>query len=93
DREAAADEQGGGKDLHQEDGRVNKSADAKREAQQKLSEARKEVKETDAKGSFGVQVALANDQAKADELAKKFRAAGYQVKTTATSRGVRVVVG
>ena len=51
------------------------------------------LKETDAKGSFGVQVALANDQAKADELAKKFQSAGYQVKTSATSRGVRVIVG
>ena len=59
----------------------------------KLSAARKEVKETDAKGSFGVQVALATNQAAADELAKKFKSAGYQVKTSKTSRGVRVVVG
>ena len=93
EREAAAAEQAREKKRQQEEALAKKSADAKREAQQKLSEARKEVKETDAKGSFGVQVALANDQAKADELAKKFRAAGYQVKTSATSRGVRVVVG
>jgi len=93
EREAAAAEQARAKKRQQEEALAKKSADAKREAQQKLSEARKEVKETDAKGSFGVQVALANDQAKADELAKKFRAAGYQVKTSATSRGVRVVVG
>ena len=93
EREAAATEQAREKKRQQEEALAKKSADAKREAQQKLSEARKEVKETDAKGSFGVQVALANDQAKADELAKKFRAAGYQVKTSATSRGVRVVVG
>ena len=79
--------------LEREAAAAEKSAEAKREAQQKLSEARKEVKETDAKGSFGVQVALANDQAKADELAKKLRAAGYQVKTSPTSRGVRVIVG
>ena len=72
---------------------AKKTAEAKREAQQKLSEARKEVKETDAKGSFGVQVALANDQNRADDLVKKFQAAGYQVKTSRTSRGVRVVVG
>ncbi|MGE6246376.1 SPOR and LysM peptidoglycan-binding domain-containing protein [Psychrobacter proteolyticus] len=91
--EAAAAEQAREKKRQQEEALAKKSADAKREAQQKLSEARKEAKETDAKGSFGVQVALANDQAKADELAKKFRAAGYQVKTSATSRGVRVVVG
>lgn len=93
EREAVAAEQAREKKRQQEEALAKKSADAKREAQQKLSEARKEVKETDAKGSFGVQVALANDQAKADELAKKFRAAGYQVKTSATSRGVRVVVG
>ncbi|MFP3457077.1 LysM peptidoglycan-binding domain-containing protein [Psychrobacter sp. SIMBA_152] len=93
EREAAAAEQAREKKRQQEEALAKKSADAKREAQQKLSEARKEVKETEAKGSFGVQVALANDQAKADELAKKFRAAGYQVKTSATSRGVRVVVG
>ena len=92
-REAAAAEKAR-EDKHQkEEALAKKSTDAKREAQQKLSEARKEVKETDAKGSFGVQVALANDQAKADELAKKFQAAGYQVKTSTTSRGVRVVVG
>ena len=92
-REAAAAEKAR-EDKHQKEvALAKKSTDAKREAQQKLSEARKEVKETDAKGSFGVQVALANDQAKADELAKKFQAAGYQVKTSTTSRGVRVVVG
>jgi colicin import membrane protein len=93
EREAAAAEQAREKKRQQEEALAKKSADAKREAQQKLSEARREVKETDAQGSFGVQVALANNQAKADELAKKFRAAGYQVKTSATSRGVRVVVG
>jgi LysM repeat protein len=92
-REAAAAEQAREDKRQKEEALAKKSADAKREAQQKLSEARKEVKETDAKGSFGVQVALANDQAKADELAKKFQSAGYQVKTSPTSRGVRVIVG
>ncbi|WP_201540389.1 SPOR and LysM peptidoglycan-binding domain-containing protein [Psychrobacter sp. 1044] len=92
-REAAAAEQVREDKRQKEEALAKKSADAKREAQQKLSEARKEVKETDAKGSFGVQVALANDQAKADELAKKFKSAGYQVKTSPTSRGVRVIVG
>ncbi|MBB3107632.1 LysM repeat protein [Psychrobacter luti] len=92
-REAAAAEKAREDKLQKEEALAKKSADAKREAQQKLSEARKEVKETDAKGSFGVQVALANDQAKADELAKKFQSAGYQVKTSSTSRGVRVIVG
>ena len=93
EREAANTEQAREATRQKEEALAKKSVDAKRDAQQKLSEARKEVKETDAKGSFGVQVALANDQAKADELAKKFQAAGYQVKTSTTSRGVRVVVG
>ncbi len=93
EREAATTEQSRADKRQKEEALTKKSVDAKRDAQQKLSEARKEVKETDAKGSFGVQVALANDQAKADELAKKFQAAGYQVKTSTTSRGVRVVVG
>lgn len=92
-REAAAAEKAREDKRQKEEALAKKSADAKREAQQRLSEARKEVKETDAKGSFGVQVALANDQAKADELAKKFQSAGYQVKTSPTSRGVRVIVG
>jgi LysM repeat protein len=93
EREAAAAEQAREKKRQQEEALAKKSADAKRDAQQKLSEARKEVKETDAKGNFGVQVALADNQSKADQLAKKFQAAGYQVKTSPTSRGVRVVVG
>ena len=79
--------------LEREAAAAEKAAEAKRDAQQKLLEARQEVKETDAKGSFGVQVALADNQAKADTLAKKFREAGYQVKTSPTSRGVRVIVG
>ncbi|MGM8885196.1 SPOR and LysM peptidoglycan-binding domain-containing protein [Psychrobacter sp. 1U2] len=68
-------------------------AQAKRDAQQRLVEARKEVKETDAKGSFGVQVSLASDEEAAERVAKKFKDAGYQVTTSKTSRGVRVVVG
>ena len=92
-REAANTEQAREANRQKEEALAKKSADAKRDAQQKLQEARKEVKETDAKGSFEVQVALANDQAKADEMAKKFQAAGYQVRTSPTSRGVRVIVG
>ena len=68
-------------------------AQAKRDAQQRLVEARREAKQTDAKGNFGVQVSLASDQAGADRVAKKFKDAGYQVTTSKTSRGVRVVVG
>ncbi|MDN3452239.1 MULTISPECIES: LysM peptidoglycan-binding domain-containing protein [unclassified Psychrobacter] len=93
EREAAAAEQVREEKRQKEEALAKKTAEAKREAQQKLREARQEVKETDAKGSFGVQVALANDQARADDLAKKFQSAGYQVKTSHTSRGVRVIVG
>ena len=76
-----------------EEALAKKSVDAKKDAQKNLVAARKEVKETDAKGSFGVQVALATNQESADKLAEKFKAAGYEVKTSKTSRGVRVVVG
>jgi len=73
--------------------KATKSEDAKQDAQKKLESARQKVKETDTKGSFGVQVALATSQNSADEVAKRFKAAGYKVKTSRTSRGVRVVVG
>jgi len=79
--------------LEREAANAQQAREDKRDAQEKLREARKEVKETDAKGSFGVQVALANNQTTADEMARKFKSAGYQVKTSATSRGVRVIVG
>ena len=62
-------------------------------AQQSLKAARQTVKETDAKGTFGVQVALAADDQKANEIANKLRSAGYSVKTSKTTKGTRVVVG
>nr|WP_313062616.1 LysM peptidoglycan-binding domain-containing protein [Moraxella sp. CTOTU49097] len=62
-------------------------------AQDNLRQARQTVKETDVKGTFGVQVALATDQKKASEITQKLQAAGYKVKTTQTSKGVRIVVG
>ena len=62
-------------------------------AQDNLRQARQTVKQTDAKGTFGVQVALATDQKKASEITQKLQAAGYKVKTTQTSKGVRIVVG
>lgn len=70
-----------------------KSTEARQTAQQKLTAARQQVKETDAKGTFGVQVALASNQEKADEIASKFSSAGYPVKTSQTDKGVRVLVG
>ena len=62
-------------------------------AQDNLRQARQTVKETDVKGTFGVQVALATDEKKANEITQKLQAAGYKVKTTQTSKGVRIVVG
>ena len=62
-------------------------------AQDNLRQARQTVKETDAKGTFGVQVALATDEKKANEITQKLQEAGYKVKTTQTSKGVRIVVG
>lgn len=62
-------------------------------AQDNLRQARQTVKQTDAKGTFGVQVALATDEKKANEITQKLQAAGYKVKTTQTSKGVRIVVG
>lgn len=62
-------------------------------AQDNLRQARQTVKQTDAKGTFGVQVALATDQKNASEITQKLQAAGYKVKTTQTSKGVRIVVG
>lgn len=72
-----------------EEAQAKKSADIEK----RLTDARKTVKETDAKGTFGVQVALATSQANADEVVKKLKAAGYEVKTSKTDRGVRVMVG
>ena len=65
----------------------------KREAQQRLAEARRKAASGEAKGTFGVQVALADNQQKADEIVKKLRAAGYPASTSKTSKGVRVIVG
>ncbi|WP_296403557.1 LysM peptidoglycan-binding domain-containing protein [Psychrobacter sp.] len=65
----------------------------KREAQQRLAEARRKAASGEAKGTFGVQIALADSQSKADQIVKELRAAGYPATTSATSKGVRVVVG
>ena len=65
----------------------------KREAQQRLAEARRKASSGEAKGTFGVQVALADNQQKADAIVKELRAAGYPASTSNTSKGVRVIVG
>lgn len=88
------------REAEQEQARKQREAEQKKQqreqfvaAQQKLRDARRNVKENDAKGNFGVQVALAADDERADAIAKELKAAGYKVKTSQTSRGVRVVVG
>lgn len=60
---------------------------------QALADARREAKKQGVNESYSVQVALASNQANADIVAKKYKAAGYQVKTVQDARGVRVVVG
>lgn len=62
-------------------------------ADKRLKEARQRGSDGDSNARYGVQVSLANNQTKADELAKKYRDAGYMVSTSQTSRGVRVLVG
>lgn len=62
-------------------------------ADKRLKEARQKGSDGDSNARYGVQVSLADNQAKADELAKKYRDAGYTVSTSQTSRGVRVLVG
>lgn len=42
---------------------------------------------------YSVQVAISPDRAKVDELVEQYRAAGYQVSTSNTTRGIRVLVG
>lgn len=61
--------------------------------EKRLKEARQRGSDGDGNARYGVQVSLANNQTKADELAKKYRDAGYTVRTSQTSRGVRVLVG
>lgn len=79
--------------LEREAAEEQRRAEVAKTAQQRLVQARQEAARGEAKGSFGVQVALADNQAKADEVAKKLRSAGYKVSTSPTSRGVRVIVG
>lgn len=43
--------------------------------------------------TYSVQVALSPDKEKVDEIVKKYRAAGYSVSTSQTSRGTRVLIG
>lgn len=62
-------------------------------AQNKPQTAEKEKQSSNAGYNYSVQVALSADKAKVDEMVKKYRAAGYQVSTSQTSRGTRVLIG
>lgn len=60
---------------------------------QRLSQARQEAKKQGLNEGYSVQVALATDQQKAQELSAKYKKAGYQVRLVEEGRGVRVVIG
>lgn len=74
---------------------------AKIERSQKQTNAQKPAKtdekkpasSTNSAYNYSVQVAISPDKAKVDEMVKKYRAAGYQVSTSQTSRGTRVLIG
>ncbi|MDO4251379.1 MAG: SPOR domain-containing protein [Moraxella sp.] len=59
----------------------------------RLVQARREARRSGVNDRYVVQVALATDQKKANELAKQYRKAGYAVQTIKEGRGVRVIVG
>lgn len=64
-----------------------KKADLTAQTKKKSSNAKS------VKPFYSVQVSLADNEAKANELAKQYRQAGYKVQTSKTNRGVRVLVG
>ncbi|OOR87220.1 hypothetical protein B0181_10835 [Moraxella caviae] len=75
------------KDSKAENTKDNKKSEAK-------TDAKKDDKKSNAAGAtYSVQVALSPDKDKIDDIVKKYRAAGYSVSTSQTSRGLRVLVG
>lgn len=68
--------------------KAKKPADTPAQTAKKSNTSAKSVKPF-----YSVQVSLADNEAKANELAKKYRQAGYKVQTSKTNRGVRVLVG
>lgn len=73
--------------------KVQAQAQTAQSAQNKPQAADKEKQSSNAGYNYSVQVALSADKAKVDEMVKKYRAAGYQVSTSQTSRGTRVLIG
>lgn len=74
---------------------AKKSTDKKpaNNTSQTATKAKKSDSARHVKPFYSVQVSLADNEAKANELAKKYRQAGYKVQTSKTNRGVRVLVG
>lgn len=80
----------GKKQDNKPDNKQDKNSDAKKSDSKKDDKA---DKKGDGKSRYSVQVAISPDREKIDELVKQYRAAGYQVTTSNTSRGVRVLIG
>lgn len=68
-------------------------AEKKSNKSETTAQAKKSNNAKNVKPFYSVQVSLADNEAKANELAKQYRAAGYKVQTSKTNRGVRVLVG
>lgn len=93
--------------IQQELHKADKKETAKKEANKSDTNKKEVAKDNSQKDSakkeksgvrsvpthYSVQVAMADSQEKANALAKQYRAAGYKVVTSRTSKGVRVLVG
>ncbi len=79
---------------------ASKSSDTTKNKSTEKSNTKKSDTKTETKsqnpqmsGRYTVQVAISPDKEKVDEIVKQYRAAGYRVTTSSTSRGLRVLVG
>lgn len=79
---------------------ASKSSDTTKNKSTQKSDTKKSDTKTETKsqnpqmsGRYTVQVAISPDKEKVDEIVKQYRAAGYRVTTSSTSRGLRVLVG
>ncbi len=79
---------------------ASKSSDTTQNKSTEKSDTKKSDTKTETKsqnpqmsGRYTVQVAISPDKEKVDEIVKQYRAAGYRVTTSSTSRGLRVLVG
>lgn len=79
---------------------TSKSSDTTKNKSTEKSDTKKSDTKTETKsqnpqmsGRYTVQVAISPDKEKVDEIVKQYRAAGYRVTTSSTSRGLRVLVG